>query len=180
MLGETVVCIASGPSLCAEDCRLVEACGLPVVVVNSTWRAARFAKVIYAGDPGWWQAHAAEIDIEAERWTCTPNLERYGCQLHVARGPYNSGMRAIQFAIWRGAKRVILLGYDCSLENGSHWHGDHLKTKNPDVHRVQEWHAHFKLVAAQAKTGAVEILNCSRETALTCFPRASLREALCL
>lgn len=176
--GCTVVCVASGPSLRAGDCALVERAGLPTVAVNSSWRVARFADVIYAGDPTWWSAYAAEIDIPAVRWSCSRGAARDGCRHHPVSGAYNSGMRAIQFAIWQGASRVLLLGYDCSLERGTHWHGDHQKTKNPDRRKVSLWHGQFQAVAREAKARHVEIINCSRETALKCFPRMELLEAL--
>ncbi|WP_376947077.1 hypothetical protein [Azorhizophilus paspali] len=164
----------------ASDCETIEKAGIPAIAVNSSWRMARFAEIVYAGDACWWTAYGAEIDIPAERWSCTRQAaQRFGVNHHPAHGEYNSGMRAIQFAIWQGASRILLLGYDCSLANGSHWHGDHERTKNPDAKKVAGWHRQFAQVAAEARATGVEVLNCSRETALICFPRLSLEEALC-
>lgn len=177
--GQTVVCIASGPSLTEADCEMVRRSGLPTVAVNSSWERSRFAEVLYAGDVAWWESHGKQVDIPAERWTCTQQAaRRFGVKLHQAYGPYNSGMRAIQFAIDCGAGRVILLGYDCSVANGTHWHGDHEGTKNPDVHKVRAWQQQFAMVALHAKARGVEVLNCSQDTALKCFPRADLHESL--
>lgn len=176
--GRTVACVASGPSLSVEDCLAVGLAGIPTIAVNSSWRLARFAEVVYAGDPCWWEVYGSEVEIMAERWSCSRSSERYGCHHHPVGGAYNSGMRAIQFAIWQGASRVILLGYDCSLEHGTHWHGDHQKTKNPDRRKVTLWHGQFQAAAREAKAAGVEIINCSRDTALTCFPRMPLLEAL--
>lgn len=177
--GQTVVCIASGPSLTQADCDLVRRSGLPTVAVNSSWRMARFADVIYAGDAAWWDAYGDEVTIPAERWTCTRlAAQKHGINLHVAYGPYNSGSRAIQFALERGAARVILLGYDCSVEDGSHWHGDHERTKNPTPDRVRLWHRQFAAVALQAKVRKAQVVNCSRKTALTAFPRGDLVQEL--
>lgn len=177
--GCTVVCIASGPSLTAEDCAVVERACLPTVAVNSSWKLARFCDVIYAGDACWWAEYGDEIDIQAERWSCTRQAkQRFGVNHHQSGGPYNSGMRAIQFAMQQGASRVLLLGYDCSLVAGSHWHGDHHKTKNPDAQKVAGWHRQFAQVSAEAKAREVQVLNCSRYSAIACFPRLSLEEAL--
>lgn len=176
--GKTVACLASGPSLTAEDCDLVFKAGLPVVAVNDTWRIARDCDVIYAGDLQWWAQHAAEIDVEAERWTCSAGAEVYGCFRFPVTGLYNSGQRAIQFAIWRGAAKVILLGYDCSLAAGVHWHGPHEKTKNPDKTRVQVWKGQFGALAESTKERGPRIINCSRATELDCFERADLEEVL--
>lgn len=177
--GCTVVCIASGPSLTAEDCAVVERAGLPTVAVNSSWKLSRFCDVIYAGDACWWAEYGDEIDIQAERWSCTRQAkQRFGVNHHQVGGPYNSGMRAIQFAMGQGASRVLLLGYDCSLAAGTHWHGEHQRTKNPDVQKVTGWHKQFAQVAAEAKARGVEVINCSRYSALGCFPCLSLEEAL--
>lgn len=176
--GLTVSCIASGPSLRAEDCQLIEAAGLPAIAVNSSWKAARFAQVIYAGDPDWWHQYGKEIDIPAERWTHNQNAAQTLGIKSNGKGSsvLNSGYRAIELAIDLGATRVLLLGYDCSVAAGTHWHGDHAKTKNPDPSRCAVWLNQF----ARLDMRGTQVINCSRETALTCFPRMRLEDALCL
>ncbi|MCY1368851.1 hypothetical protein D9M69_558550 [compost metagenome] len=176
--GCTVACIASGPSLRAGDCRQIEGAGLPTIAVNSSWKLARFCDVIYAGDACWWAEYGAEIDIPAERWTHNQNAARALGINSSGSGTsvLNSGYRAIELAIGFGAARAILLGFDCSVQAGTHWHGDHQKTKNPDAARCREWQSQFGRLARNG----TEIINCSRETALTCFPRMTLEEALCL
>ena len=177
--GKTVVIIASGPSLTQSDCDLVEASGLTTIAVNTSWKRARFAHVLYAGDLAWWDAYANEIDIDAERWTCTRQAaKKYGINLHTAYGEYNSGMRAIQLAIDKGASRVLLVGYDCSLKEGVHWHGEHDKTKNPNDFRVRKWHRHFATVAVAARRKGVRVVNCSRRTDLRAFERGDLEREL--
>lgn len=169
---DIIVCIASGPSLCREDCEAVEASGLYTIAVNTSWRMAVFCKAIYASDAAWWHAYGIEIDIPAERWSCSQATD---LQLSVKSG-WNSGASAIRLAILKGAKKVILLGYDCSLANGVHWHGNHNKTKNPTPDRLPAWHAHFKELADSI---GIDVVNCSRHTELTCFRRASLESELC-
>lgn len=175
-----IVCIASGPSLTKADCATIETAGLPTVAVNTSWQAARFARWIYAGDPAWWEAHHRSIDIPAERWTCNHMAaKRLKLKHHRGRlGKYNSGMRAIQFAIDRGARTIILLGYDCSLAHGIHWHGEHTRTGNPRASSITRWHQHFGWVATEARRKGIRILNCSRHTALRCFETMTLEAAL--
>lgn len=174
----TVAVIASGPSLTAEDCSAVERAWIPTIAVNHSWRLARFCDVIYAGDACWWEHYGGEITIPAERWTHNPNVAKaLGINANgKGQSVLNSGYRAIELAISFGAARVLLLGFDCSVRAGTHWHGKHDKTKNPDARRCAEWLAHFGRLDRQG----AEVINCSRETALTCFPRMSLEEALCL
>ena len=109
-----VVCIAPGPSLTLSDCRAVKKANLPTVCVNNAFEKADFCDVVYAGDPGWWQEYFKQVPRQAELWTCLENLAKlYNINCH---GPFlsvlNSGLRALQFAIDRGASKVILLsGY---------------------------------------------------------------------
>jgi hypothetical protein len=175
---QTVVCIASGFSLTEEDCKLVEQSGLPTIVLNSSWVRARFAKILYSGDCAWWRKNHNSVDIDAEKWTSCPEAQAsFG--LHYFRSPtrnWNSGLRAIELAEVLGAKKVILLGYDCQIDYGVHWHDKHEGLSNPTDKVCRDWRVQF---AGLAKRSKIEIINCSRLTALTCFPRAKLEDELC-
>jgi hypothetical protein len=68
---------------------------------------------------------------------------------------------------------VLLLGFDCTTENGSHWHGDHPDTKNPDEIRCREWaKQHARLAQRES------VVNCSRDTALTAYSLGMLEKEL--
>lgn len=180
MACKTAVVIASGPSLTAEDCALVEASGLFTIAVNTSWKVARFCDVIYAADAAWWDAYGHEIDIPARR-VChmRQSALRHGIEHSGAsQSVLNSGMRAAQWAMRQGFKRIILLGFDCSVDHGTHWHGDHQKTKNPTRAKAREWIGHFAALANEASAVGVEIVNCSRHTELTCFPLQDLECAI--
>lgn len=177
----TVICIASGPSLSGEDCNLIQAVNYPVITVNSSWCAIPSCQHIYAADCCWWEEYGAGITSEAARW-CGDEFtaKRFGINWlpPAIPGSFNSGQRAIELAIHLGASRVLLLGYDCSIHNGTHWHGNHALLSNPDKFSVARWQEEFSRLRAVA--GDVEIINCSRFTRLTCFPRQSLETALSL
>ena len=118
----------------------------------------------------------------SSRWTTAPAAaEEFN--LHLAppvlrRGYANSGAQSIALALFRGAARVILLGYDCSLANGVHWHGPHTRTGNPNEDTLERWRGHFQDVADYAKERGAQVLNCSRYTELECFERAALDDVL--
>ena len=174
-------CIASGPSLTASDCELVRKTGVDTVAVNNSWEKAPFCNYIYAGDRKWWAEHGNDITIAAELWTCSKKAaQSFGVRYHQAGGAYNSGMRAIQWGIDKGFKCIVLLGYDCSIKNGLHWHGAHTERllRNPTEEKVKKWHDQFYRVAKQAEKHGVDIWNCSRETDLKCFPRLHLEQAV--
>lgn len=174
-----IIC-ASGPSLFPGDCKKAVNSGLPVIAVNSTWRAVPECQFIYAGDLSWWELNVPNLPQSPERWTCNLRAhKRFGLNLFPAdtSGTFNSGQRAILFAHWLGATRIILLGFDCSIANGSHWHGDHHCLDNPTAANVKRWHGEFGHVA-QLLHSKVNIINSSRETSLSCFRRMPLQEAL--
>lgn len=173
--GQTIACIASGPSLCEDDCLTVQVSGIKSIAVNSSWQMARFCDVIYAGDYDWWKENIEDIDIPAERWTCSErSADVYGLNHHRKRGAYNTGLRAVELAIEFGASRIILLGYDGTVKHGTHWHGDHKNTKNPDEDRCIKWRQQF---ASMNRKGA-EIINCSVGSAINCFPKARIEDVL--
>lgn len=180
LAGQTVVCIASGPSLTEADCGAVQGSGLFTIAVNQSWRRAPFAHVVYAADLGWWQQYSHEITVPAERWTCNASAAiEFGIHFlgaHTRAG--NSGARAIELATAMGAAQVLLIGYDCTVARGTHWHGDHPRTTNPKSTDCELWATQFATVAGIAQGLGVDVINCSRDTALTCFARQSLADAL--
>lgn len=179
-MAATFICIASGPSLNTADCALVAAAGLPVIAVNNSWQMLPAADVVFASDLVWWNEYGATVPRTAERWTtCQLAAQRHQLQQFKSRfltQSYNSGQLAIELAISRGARRVLLLGYDCSLRTGTHWHGDHDNIRNPTRESVARWHEEFLQLRQWA--AGIEIINCSRETALKVFPRSTIEAEL--
>lgn len=103
---------------------------------------------------------------------------------HVCGVPWfrqfgNSGACAVSVAIGGGAKKVVLIGYDCgfALDGKRHWHDDHPKGMT-NCASVKQWPSQFGRVADYARSKGVTILNASRETTLRCFPRATVSDAL--
>lgn len=184
--GRTVVCIASGPSLTAQDCEAAQAAGHPAIVTNSSFRAAPWADILFGHDSRWWKAHLAEVKASGfagRLLTASPVGGNLGLETthHSAwlRSYPNSGAAAIGIAIAAGALRVVLLGFDCGFGPGGkrHWHADHPAGMSNCI-SIAAWPRHFKLVAQDAEKAGVEVLNASRATALRCFARVDLAEAL--
>ena len=91
----------------------------------------------------------------------------------------NSGFCALGLAFQFGASRIVLLGYDqCDPTGTGHWHGQH----DDSIRKAFNWplwRQHFTAAARDFRHLGVDVVNCSRVTALDCFRRASLQEALC-
>lgn len=190
--GRTVACIASGPSLTPEDCEAVRAAGLPTIVTNTTFRLCPWADVLMGFDSAWWREYgrgkpsdggpSVEDVFTGDRLTCSMIGNTLGIptlyQQNWVRGYGNSGTAAISLAVVCGAVKVVLLGYDCQKTGGlTHWHGAHPKPLG-NAKSMPAWPRKFAQVAAFAASKKVPVINCSRETALKCFPRSELLEEL--
>lgn len=179
----TVVCIASGPSLTAEDCEAVRESGLATIVTNTTFRLCPWATVLMGYDMKWWQQYHAEVGrtFAGHRVSGVVDCKAYGARslrLLKFRPFGNSGAAAISLAVLAGSKRVILLGYDCQHTGGkTHWHGDHPAGLG-NAGSVAKWPEKFRQVAAYARSQGCQVVNATRETALDMFPRAALAECL--
>ena len=182
--GLTVVCIASGPSLTPEDVEKVRAAGHPVIVTNTTFRLAPWADVLFGMDMLWWKEHHKEIaaTFTGRKLSTSHAARAYGAE-SLAQCPWfprtlNSGEGAIVLAMAGGPKRIVLLGFDCQRTGGmAHWHGDHPKRLG-NAKSMPKWPKQFAQTAKNAAGQGIEVLNATRETALTCFPRAELEAVL--
>ncbi len=135
-----------------------------------------WADALYAMDRVWWNAYGKEAASFAGL-KCTPITGIAGTQRVHAMGSQNSGAGAIVLAVTFGARRVILLGYDCQHTDGkAHWHADHPKTMG-NAGSVDKWPKQFADIAK--KFSGIDIVNCTRSTALSCFKRAELESELC-
>jgi hypothetical protein len=163
-----------------------------VIAINDSYQLAPWADYHYFCDKKWHDWHKDRADyqaytgqritqddvIEPGIWKVagkagkglsdSPDLIHYG---------QNSGYQALNIAWLMGARRILLLGYDMKFAaNGaSHWFGDH-----PDKIRSNypSWLTGFSQAAEQLHAAGVEVINCSPDTALICFNRASLASVL--
>ena len=91
----------------------------------------------------------------------------------------NSGYQAINLAYLWGARAIVLLGFDCSpsRDGQAHWFGQHgagLTQHQP----FDLWQSKFPQLGEDLKREGVRTINASRETALRCFERMPLEEAI--
>lgn len=190
--GGTVVCLGCGPSLTAAD---VDYCRgkATVIAVNDAHRLAPWADVLYSSDQRWWEHYRGVPEFKGLRFGVAPlrpaagwgvvvlkntgdaGIEPLATGLRTGR---NSGAAAINLAVHLGAKRVVLLGYDMGRTNGkAHWFGEHpekLRAASP----FGTFIAMFERMVGPLEQLGVEVVNCSRTTALECFPRALLEQTL--
>lgn len=126
-------------------------------------------------DAAWWQVYGAEAAAGFAGDCCAPLTFKGVTKVRFSHFQ-NSGAGAASLAAFWGARRIILLGYDCQKTGGrAHWHGDHPAGLG-NAGSVDKWPAQFRLLASHL--AGLEVINCSRETALQAFPRRPLEEVL--
>ena len=169
----------------------MQAKGAATFVCNDGYRIAPFADLLYAADLSWWEYHIESGGLDGfkgHRLTCDFEASRrFGLDYvpldrdivwggaGVIAGGLNSGFQLLNVADLHKPSRIILLGYDLQEKDGlAHWFGDHpspLRRALP----LDRFRKAFNRAAPRIKA---PVVNCSRETALTCFLRASLKDAL--
>jgi len=183
------VILAGGPSLSQSDVDLTK--DQIVIAINDCYQIAPWATYHYFCDKKWWDWHKDREDYKSfqgiritqdvidepgvfkvngkheQGLSESPEVIHYGS---------NSGFQALNIAVLMGASRILLLGYDMKVSKSgkNHWFGHH-----PDkiVSNYPAWWSNFSVAADQLK-GKVEVINCSPDTALQCFPKMRLIDAL--
>lgn len=187
----TAVIIASGPSAGREN--LEPLAGWPVIAVNDCWRLYPDAAILYACDEQWWDRYHRDTEnFTGQRWTQSREaaqkyfLEyiegRSGAGFSTTSGlilhNWNSGAQAMQLAWQFGARRLVLVGFDCGPMDGKvHWFGDHprgLINESP----WQMFVTGFEQMAKDCKEAGIEVINTSLRSKLSAFEKMSLVEAL--
>lgn len=142
-----------------------------------------FADVLYACDEKWWDKYHESISFKGELWTLDLQAREkyklnwvYGISEHglghdkVHFGG-SSGYQAINLAYLWGVSRIVLLGFDCKPVGGKdHWFGQHPQGLT-QIQPYDLWIDNFSRLAVELEAQEVEVINCSSDTALTCFKR---------
>ncbi|HGJ5860659.1 MAG TPA: hypothetical protein ACHBX6_13430 [Arsenophonus nasoniae] len=179
MFKKTAICIASGPSLLPQDVGLIK--NYTKIAVNLSYKLSKNCDYLVAGDYKFWLHHFDEIKKETSAQLFTRSklaAAKYNLNLldNCNRTVCNSGQLAIELAMTLKPEKIILLGYDCSIKNGLHFHGKHIKElDNPTENLTKKWQQDFKELADEID---IKIVNCSRYTELDCFPRNTLQSEL--
>lgn len=187
--------LASGPGLTeqqVEHARLATLRdGVVAVAINSTFKLAHWADVIYAGDMQWWKTYHKEAKrTGADLWTCDhqaashyqlsriKGVNRPGLGLNVVHTGGNSGYQALNLAFLFGCRRILLLGYTMRVIDGrKHHHPDH-PAPLTQVVLPDEWRHKFVKLADDLRQHGCEVVNCDSLSALTVFPMSTIEEEL--
>jgi hypothetical protein len=121
--------------------------------------------VLYACDLKWWNKYHAEAveKFKGEMWSCDKRVDHAG--VNKIEGVSEPGLSLIEGVI----NQIVLLGFDCQPVDGkAHWFGQHPKglVQNQPFN---QWQQRFPALAEDLEGQGVEVINCSQQTALTCF-----------
>lgn len=173
-----VVIIAGGPSVTPEVIEIVRQAALRTIVVNDSYRLMPDADALFAADAAWWQAHPEAESFGGEKYVCED--QRIDSAVYVPpeepRAGGNSALRAAHMAHRQGARIVYLVGVDLRDDELTHWHGLHEGLHNPTeatfLRARKAWTDYAQ------RYDRPEIINCNPRSALECFPRVALEDAL--
>jgi hypothetical protein len=182
--GEAVL-IGGGPSLGGFDFNRLR--GRTVLAINDALLHVPWATAFFTLDWNWIKNRRAELlaywgevylappeDVDA--WNIPgavylrrnrepglsddPTTIRMGC---------NSGYAAINVAYLKGARRIILLGYDMI---GAHWHGGYAWGSG-GARYYARWAALFDSMLPQLRARGVEVINASTISRIKTFKQVT-------
>jgi hypothetical protein len=194
--GECAAIIGAGPSARTARVELLRE-RIHVIAVNESFRLAPWADIVYSCDCAWWTLHKGlpeftGLKLTHDRKACNefPGLKRVEIErpnideLLIERPNWigaggNSGFQAMNLAVQFGATGIMLIGIDCNLVNGAHWHGRHpYMMNNPMESNVKRWRRAFDGAAAKLMSIGVDMVNCSATSALANYPKLTIPQAL--
>ncbi len=185
----TVVILATGPSLCAQDVAYARTHHAKLLAIKDAIQLAPDADALYACDGKWWRHYGPRLTYAGPTYSLDPiaapwatvlentgemGLERQPTGLKTGR---NSGAQAIGLAVHLGAARIVLLGYDmqAGLLGANHFHGEHPWRSTPPYAAFLPM---FRFLVEPLKALGITVVNASRVSAVTDFPKMTLEEAL--
>lgn len=125
-----------------------------------------------------WTVSEAARDRYGLSWVQGIDSGGLSANQHSIHTNLNSGAQAIALAVLFGVSRIVLLGYDMGrINNQTHWHGDHPRPLG-NGNRYAAWIRAIGTMAAPLRAAGIEVVNCSRHTALKCFERKPLEAVL--
>jgi len=168
-----------------------------VIAVNVAYKLGDWIDAMFFGDDSTWYEEKDELLAwKGLRVTCCGDqiIQEHPRIKYLLRDPPkgwgisekpnmvgwngNSGASAINFAYHTGVKRIILLGFDMSLdkEQNQHWHKFYGHETNV-VDKVFKKHLQgFPIIAEDLKRLGVEVINANPDSRITAFPRMNFKD----
>lgn len=170
-----------------------------VIAVNMAYKLGDWIDVLFFGDSKYWAANKQElVKFKGLRVTCglgippdkrlkmlrranrNPTLANFGiCTLdQYVCWNNNSGAAAINLAVHFGVKRIILLGFDMSLDEGNnqHWHKFYAGDKATVQTTFNSHLKGFPAIARDLKALGIECINANPESKIPDFVKMNYKD----
>ena len=185
-----VFLVGGGSSLKGFDFERLR--GRIVVAINDALLYLPWATALFSIDPQWVENRMEQIrKFPGEKYLAVEPVDgleaaylirQRGKELSETwpevRISGNSGYGALNLAVLKGAKRIVLLGYDF-YDSAQHWHAGYLwNQNNPMPTLYSRWAKDFNSTVPQLKQLGVEVINTSMLSLITAFPKVSIDEVL--
>lgn len=168
-----------------------------LVAVNDAYRLMPFADALYACDRKWWLKHKPQFsgemwtshephslndksDLQIDGLNYVAGTHGIGFSLNPSVLHYgsNSGFQAINLAILKGCRFIVLVGFDMCRRDKAHFFGDHPEGFYTNSDRdFRAYIPEFEM-AAKRMPADLTIINATPGSALSCFPMMSLKDAV--
>lgn len=183
--------VGGGPSLAHFDFELLR--GQTLIAVNDAALRLPWATALISADRTWIAHREKEVlAFQGERYlvvsegkprplsgviylrqTTDRGLSSNPGTIHV-RG--NSGYAALNLAFLKGARQIILLGYDFS-QGHQHWFPKYpWQPSRANETYYQRWAAEFVNTLPQLRQVGVDVINANPASRIEVFPKVSLSE----
>jgi hypothetical protein len=184
--GRVAVILAGGLSMTPEVARKACESSAFVIAINDAWELALEADVLFAADPEWWWATPAASGFAGRKLVCGSGVPR--AEQVPSRSLGVGSNSALQAAYWVSdlAERIVLCGVDLRDDELTHFHGRHNRSyvhagkvsalKNPTAGTFERARGGWEAFAARQDIPLV--INCSVRSALQCFQKMTLEQAL--
>lgn len=190
-LGECAVIVASGDSTKKSKVEQTQD-RIHVLAVKKNIELLPWAEVCYGCDEAWWKmndglpkyrglkmAHGPTLFArypEMKRVTIKDQDKMLTEEPMTVGSGGNSGFQALNLAVQFGATSIALVGFDMK---GEHWYGRNKPPmNNPAESNFKRWLRGFEAAVPGLKKLGVEVVNCSLESRITCFPKMTLTDTL--
>lgn len=190
---ETITIVASGPSAKDEDLEITRGVSR-VIAVNTSYELAWWADALFAADGQWWDHRLGAGDFAGQKFTVDVRAsERWGVTLVKSMRPDEralvdqpgvigwgpSGFLAFNLAMQFMPKRIALVGYDMTVDRGTHWHGSHpAPLHNPGSAAVLRWRKQMEAAGNLADKLGISVFNCSEKSELGRYEKKKLGAVL--
>lgn len=197
----TIVLIAGGPSLTkpqVESARRAWIAGRARVLgCNEAYLAAPWIDALYASQRTWWETHidaVREVHLamlfSQDEKACDmyglwyvpsrpePGLSADAGYIHNGGPGGHSGFQLLNLAAHLGARRIVLLGYDCRTAPAPRLAAYGGQAVAQDSGYFGDWVDAYRAARDHLEELGIEVINCSPDSAIDAFPRSRIGAVL--